>query len=100
MTLAPSFIEEHFDQVTVLASAHGGAFPYGNTVVVRGSAGTLVIDPSLEVDHDPVQPDAVMISHHTRTTSPASGTSPRTSSPITPTSTACDPCRSFSTTTD
>ena len=60
---APSFIENRYDEVTVLASSHGGAFPYGNTVVVRGSAGTLVIDPSLEVDHDPVQPDAVMISH-------------------------------------
>ncbi|MFE0749949.1 MBL fold metallo-hydrolase [Gordonia sp. NPDC058843] len=63
MTLAPSFIENRYDEVTVLASSHGGAFPYGNTVVVRGSAGTLVVDPSLEVDHDPVRPDAVMISH-------------------------------------
>ncbi|AFR50655.1 MBL fold metallo-hydrolase [Gordonia sp. KTR9] len=63
MTLAPSFIENRYDEVTVLASSHGGAFPYGNTVVVRGSAATLVIDPSLEVDHDPVHPDAVMISH-------------------------------------
>lgn len=63
VTLAPSFIENRYDEVTVLASSHGGAFPYGNSVVVRGSAGTLVIDPSLEVDHDPVQPDAVMISH-------------------------------------
>ncbi|MEY1673857.1 MBL fold metallo-hydrolase [Gordonia sp. ABKF26] len=63
MTVAPSFIENRYDEVTVLASSHGGAFPYGNSVVVRGSAGTLVIDPSLEVDHDPVQPEAVMISH-------------------------------------
>ncbi|MCR5979255.1 MBL fold metallo-hydrolase [Gordonia jinghuaiqii] len=63
MTAAPSFAEERYDEVTVLASAHGGAFPYGNTVAVRGSAGSLVIDPSLEVDHDPVDADAVMISH-------------------------------------
>lgn len=63
VTLAPSFIQNRYDEVTVLASSHGGAFPYGNTVVVRGSAATLVIDPSLEVDHDPVHPDAVMISH-------------------------------------
>ncbi len=63
VTIAPGFVETRYDQVTVLASAHGGAFPYGNTVVVHGSEGTLVMDPSLEVDHDPVRPDAVMISH-------------------------------------
>ncbi|MBD1322078.1 MBL fold metallo-hydrolase [Gordonia hankookensis] len=55
--------ETRFDGVTVLMSGHGGAFPYGNTVVVNGSQARLVIDPSLEVDHDPVGADAVMISH-------------------------------------
>ena len=49
--------------VTVLSSKHGGAYPYGNTVTVAGSESTLVIDPSLELDHDPVGADAVMISH-------------------------------------
>ncbi|MEE4024562.1 MBL fold metallo-hydrolase [Gordonia sp. PKS22-38] len=52
-----------FGPVTVLTSAHGGAFPYGNSVIVNGSAGAMIIDPSLEVDHDPVGVDAVMISH-------------------------------------
>lgn len=52
-----------YGPVTVLESAHGGAYPYGNTVVVNGSEATLVIDPSLEVTHDPVGADAVMISH-------------------------------------
>jgi glyoxylase-like metal-dependent hydrolase (beta-lactamase superfamily II) len=63
MTTAARFTETRFDEVTVLASTHGGAFPYGNTVVVHGSEATLVLDPSLDVDHDPVGADAVMISH-------------------------------------
>ncbi|GAB89381.1 hypothetical protein GORHZ_060_00130 [Gordonia rhizosphera NBRC 16068] len=58
-----AFAEEHYDRVTVLASGHRGVYPYGNTVVVRGSEATLVVDPSLEVDHDPVGTDVVMISH-------------------------------------
>lgn len=57
------FHEERFDSVSVLISGQGGAYPYGNTVIACGSSGTLVIDPSLEVDHDPVDADAVMISH-------------------------------------
>ncbi len=63
MTTAPSFTETRFDEVTVLAPAGGGAFPRGNTVVAHGSEATLVLDPSLDVDHDPVGADAVMISH-------------------------------------
>ncbi|MGV9711982.1 MBL fold metallo-hydrolase [Gordonia sp. NPDC003424] len=55
--------EAQFGAVSVLMSGKGGAYPYGNTVIARGSAGTLVIDPSLEVDHDPCDADAVMISH-------------------------------------
>ncbi|MFW0785078.1 MBL fold metallo-hydrolase [Gordonia sp. CPCC 206044] len=54
---------ENYEHVTVLASEHGGAFPYGNTVVVNGSSASLVIDPSTEVDHDPIGADGVMISH-------------------------------------
>lgn len=63
VTTAANFTESCFGDVTVLTSAHGGSFPYGNTVVAHGSEATLVIDPSLEVDHDPVGADAVMISH-------------------------------------
>ncbi|MFW0796919.1 MBL fold metallo-hydrolase [Gordonia sp. CPCC 205515] len=62
-TTDPGFREAQYDSVSVLMSGQGGAYPYGNTVIARGSAGTLVIDPSLEVDHDPVDADAVMISH-------------------------------------
>ncbi|MYR05457.1 MBL fold metallo-hydrolase [Gordonia sp. SID5947] len=63
MDASPNFRETRFDDVTVLASSHGGAFPHGNTVMVTGSQARLVIDPSLDVDHDPVGADAVMISH-------------------------------------
>ncbi|MCF3939439.1 MULTISPECIES: MBL fold metallo-hydrolase [Gordonia] len=58
-----AFGASHYGDVTVLTSRHGGAYPYGNSVVVQGSEATLVIDPSLEIDHDPVGADAVMISH-------------------------------------
>ncbi|MEE3850129.1 MBL fold metallo-hydrolase [Gordonia sp. LSe1-13] len=63
MMAASSFRATPFGAVSVLASAHGGAYPYGNSVIVNGSAGSLAIDPSLEVDHDPVGVDAVMVSH-------------------------------------
>lgn len=62
-TVDPKVREEQFGAVTVLASMHGGAFPYGNTLVVTGSDGHLVLDPSLDIDHDPVGADAIMISH-------------------------------------
>ncbi len=84
MTTAPSFTETRFDEVTVLEPAGGGAFPpRGNTVVAHGSEATLVLDPSLDVDHDPVDADAVMISTRTRTTSPDCDTSTPRSSRIT-----------------
>lgn len=55
--------EEHYGNVTVLRARNGGVVPYGNSVVVHGSTGTLVVDPSLALDHDPVGADAVLISH-------------------------------------
>ncbi|MGV9672271.1 MBL fold metallo-hydrolase [Gordonia sp. NPDC003504] len=57
------FAEHRYGTVTVLTAANGGVVPYGNSVVVRGSEGTLVIDPSLALDRDPVGADAVLISH-------------------------------------
>jgi glyoxylase-like metal-dependent hydrolase (beta-lactamase superfamily II) len=48
--------------VTVLRAAGGGAYPYGNTLVVRGSAGSLLVDPSLALD-EPPEADAVLVSH-------------------------------------
>lgn len=58
-----AFTEHVYGTVAVLTAGNGGVLPYGNSVVVRGSGGTLVIDPSLALDHDPVGADVVMISH-------------------------------------
>jgi hydroxyacylglutathione hydrolase len=52
--------------VTVLRAAGGGAYPYGNTLLVRGSAGSLLVDPSLalvEAGEPPPEADAVLVSH-------------------------------------
>lgn len=57
------YVEHRYGGVSVLMADNGGAVPYGNSVVVRGSAGTLVIDPSLALDRDPVGADAVLVSH-------------------------------------
>ncbi|MFE5100696.1 MBL fold metallo-hydrolase, partial [Streptomyces sp. NPDC056659] len=35
--------------VTVMVGAERGAYPYANSVLVRGAAETLVIDPSLSL---------------------------------------------------
>ncbi|MGW9040080.1 hypothetical protein ACWGQ4_34585 [Streptomyces sp. NPDC055721] len=35
--------------VTVMVGAERGAYPYANSVLVRGTAETLVIDPSLSL---------------------------------------------------
>lgn len=57
------YTEVDYGAVTVLAAANGGAYPYGNTVVVRGSGGTLLVDPSLALDAPPTGVDAVVVSH-------------------------------------
>jgi len=50
--------------VTVLRAANSGAYPYGNSVVVRGSAGSLLVDPSLALGPGEAPAvDAVLISH-------------------------------------
>ena len=54
--------ERVFGAVTVLEGQERGAFPYGNSVLVRGSAQQLLIDPALGIDGS-VRADAVMISH-------------------------------------
>jgi glyoxylase-like metal-dependent hydrolase (beta-lactamase superfamily II) len=51
--------------VAVLRATNGGAYPYGNSLVVRGSGGSLLVDPSLALgdpaDLPPV--DQVVVSH-------------------------------------
>ncbi|MCO1655452.1 MBL fold metallo-hydrolase [Pseudonocardia humida] len=51
--------------VAVLRAANGGTYPYGNSLVVRGSGGTLLVDPSLALGGPDELPavDAVVVSH-------------------------------------
>ncbi|MDW3177191.1 MAG: MBL fold metallo-hydrolase [Acidimicrobiia bacterium] len=54
------------DSVSVLQGAMFGSYPSGNSVVVRGSAESIIIDPSLTVVTEggaPVHVDAVINSH-------------------------------------
>ena len=50
---------------TVLFGHEQGKYPDGNSVLVRGSAGSVLIDPSLGVrDHDPpLEVDTVLLTH-------------------------------------
>ncbi|NBE54541.1 MBL fold metallo-hydrolase [Streptomyces sp. YC537] len=52
-----------YGEVTVLAGAERGAYPYGNSLLVRGSDGTLVIDPSLSLVAGAPPADLVLVSH-------------------------------------
>jgi glyoxylase-like metal-dependent hydrolase (beta-lactamase superfamily II) len=50
--------------VAVLRADNGGAYPYGNSLVVRGSGGSLLVDPSLALDPAELPAvDAVVVSH-------------------------------------
>lgn len=49
--------------VTVMTGADRGAYPYANSVLVRGTAETLVIDPSLSLVGAAPPADAVLVSH-------------------------------------
>ncbi|NKQ51922.1 MBL fold metallo-hydrolase [Amycolatopsis sp. K13G38] len=54
-----------YGAVTLLRAADGGAYPNGNSLLIRGSAGTLLVDPALAVaDSAPrLAVDAVFVSH-------------------------------------
>ncbi|MFE7957532.1 MBL fold metallo-hydrolase [Streptomyces sp. NPDC057413] len=49
--------------ITVLVGAGRGAYPYGNSLLVRGSAETLVADPSLSLVDGAPAADLVLVSH-------------------------------------
>ncbi|MFE6066990.1 hypothetical protein [Streptomyces sp. NPDC056525] len=49
--------------VTVMVGAERGAYPYANSVLVRGAAETLVIDPSLSLVGAAPPADVVLVSH-------------------------------------
>jgi glyoxylase-like metal-dependent hydrolase (beta-lactamase superfamily II) len=47
----------------VIPGAEGGKYPYGNSLLVRGTSETILIDPSLSVARDPPRVDRILISH-------------------------------------
>lgn len=52
-----------FGSTTVHTGQNRGAYPYGNTTVVRGSDATLLIDPALGFPAGETGADAVFVSH-------------------------------------
>ncbi|MFI6417189.1 MBL fold metallo-hydrolase [Streptomyces sp. NPDC050842] len=61
--LTTGYTEAEFGGVTVLIGAERGAYPYANSVLVRGSAETLVIDPSLSLVDSAPPADMALVSH-------------------------------------
>ncbi|QES09772.1 MBL fold metallo-hydrolase [Streptomyces venezuelae] len=57
------YTEAEYGGVTVLVGAERGAYPYANSVLVRGTAETLIIDPSLSLVESAPPADLVLVSH-------------------------------------
>ncbi|MFE0823083.1 MBL fold metallo-hydrolase [Streptomyces sp. NPDC058847] len=62
MTTTP-YTERRYGGVTVLVGAELGAYPYANSVLVRGTAETLLIVPSLSLVGTAPPADLVLVSH-------------------------------------
>ncbi len=61
---APGYAAVEYGAVSVLLGAERGAYPYGNSLLVRGAEATLVIDPSLSLAAAvPPPADVVLVSH-------------------------------------
>ncbi|MEU2354859.1 MBL fold metallo-hydrolase [Streptomyces misionensis] len=58
-----AYTERRYGGVTVLVGADLGAYPHANSVLVRGTAETLVIDPSLSLVGTAPPADMVLVSH-------------------------------------
>jgi glyoxylase-like metal-dependent hydrolase (beta-lactamase superfamily II) len=52
-----------YGEVNVLVGAREGAYPYGNSLLVRGATASLVVDPSLSLLDGAPPADLVLISH-------------------------------------
>lgn len=57
------YTEAEYGGVTVLVGAERGAYPHANSVLVRGTAETLIIDPSLSLVESAPPADLVLVSH-------------------------------------
>ncbi|MFF2508092.1 MBL fold metallo-hydrolase [Streptomyces sp. NPDC058067] len=60
---AARYAEEEYGGVVVLVGAQRGAYPFGNSLLVRGADATLVVDPSLSLVEAAPHADVVLVSH-------------------------------------
>ncbi|RVU28207.1 MBL fold metallo-hydrolase [Streptomyces antnestii] len=60
---AARYAEEEYGGVVVLVGAQRGAYPFGNSLLVRGADATLVVDPSLSLVEEAPHADVVLVSH-------------------------------------
>ncbi|MFF8567366.1 MBL fold metallo-hydrolase [Streptomyces albidoflavus] len=58
-----SWTTETYGGVTVLVGAERGAYPYSASLLVRGKAASLVVDPSLSLANEAPAADLVLVSH-------------------------------------
>ncbi|MDQ8708027.1 MBL fold metallo-hydrolase [Streptomyces sp. LHD-70] len=59
----PEYTTVAYGGVDVLVGARRGAYPYGNSLLVRGSTSALVVDPSLSLVAGGPPADVVLVSH-------------------------------------
>lgn len=57
------YSESRYGYVSVLVGAKNGAYPFSNSLVVRGTEATLVVDPSLSLVESAPPADVVLVSH-------------------------------------
>lgn len=62
-TSTTGYTEAAYGRVSVLLGAQRGAYPFGNSLLVRGSTASLVVDPSLSLVGNAPQADLVLVSH-------------------------------------
>ncbi|AWW43604.1 MBL fold metallo-hydrolase [Streptomyces cadmiisoli] len=60
---ATGYTTAEFGAVSVLVGARQGAYPYGNSLHVRGTTASLVVDPSLSLVEAAPPADLVLVSH-------------------------------------
>ncbi|MFJ3660034.1 MBL fold metallo-hydrolase [Streptomyces sp. NPDC090119] len=61
--MGAEYTEETYGGVAVLVGARRGAYPYANSLLVRGTDATLVVDPSLSLVGGAPPADLVLVSH-------------------------------------
>ncbi|MEB3369728.1 MBL fold metallo-hydrolase [Saccharopolyspora mangrovi] len=57
------YAEMEYGEVSVLVGAKRGAYPFGNSLLVRGTEATMVVDPSLSLVEGAPPADLVLVSH-------------------------------------